>query len=287
MNQRQIRKHFLFIHWTVGIVILYINNFIVVLKLICYILVNRSSKHLNDEKRSMTYNRDIASKNEVSKSAKTTQENFSNNKKYIPMASKNRTETSSPYDNLFLDGPSSKSHLTPCNKYNDNSVLVENHKNAKHNPTAFIKYGENNEIERSQNGNINDDEYTSDDSVYQSEENQSTSSADSTSPSHQKIVHQNMRLPNDNKRNHVKRKTKRKHQNTEMENRPRIEMAVRRSTASIMDSRLSPTSQSSKQSNNICPIHDESDFIGKLLYVEYSALSFFTIYLLYICHCRL
>ena len=124
-----------------------------------------------------------------------------------------------------------------------------------------MKYGPNEIVERSQNPNLNDDEYTSDDSVYQSEEN--PSSTGSTSPTHQNDIIFNMGLPQGTKSKPKKRKDKKEHQNEKIEAKPRIELAVRRSTASLIDSRSTPISSSSKRSNNICPLHDESDFIGK------------------------
>ena len=177
------------------------------------------------------------------------------------MRSKNREETASPYDNLFLDQQISRTQFNPNHKDENDSVLVENQRNDRRSSFAFMKYGPNNSIERSQNPNLNDDDYTSDDSVYQSEEN--NSSAGSISPTNQDAIIQNGRIPNKNKGNQRKRKNEIEHPNAKLDNKPRIEVAVRRSTASIMDFRSTNNAQSPKRSNNVCPIHDESDFIGK------------------------
>ena len=210
-------------------------------------------------------NGDFGSTTEVAIDTKIDQEDLSNSHLTqidSPMMSKNREETSSPYDNLFLDPQISKSQLNPNHKNENDSVLVENQRNDRRSSFAFMKYGPNNSIERSQNPNLNDDDYTSDDSVYQSEEN--NSSAGSISPTNQDNIIQNGRLPNKNKSKQRNRKNKIEHLNGKPDNKPRIEVAVRRSTASVMDFRSSHNAQSPKRSNNVCPIHDESDFIGKL-----------------------
>ena len=177
------------------------------------------------------------------------------------MMSRNRKDTASPYDNLFLDPQISKPQSNPNHKNENNSVLVENQRNDRRSSFAFMKYGPNNSIERYQNPNVNDDDYTSDDSVYQSEEN--NSSAGSISPTNQDDIIRNGRMPNNNKGKQRKRKNTIEHPSAKTDNKPRIEVAVRRSTASIMDFRSTHNSQSPKRSNNVCPIHDESDFIGK------------------------
>ena len=92
--------------------------------------VNRSGAQLSDKGGTISYNADIVLQNEVSKETQSTQGNSSKDKKCIPMICKNRTATSSPYDNLFLDGTSSKLQLTPINNNDDNSIFVENQKNS-------------------------------------------------------------------------------------------------------------------------------------------------------------
>ena len=202
---------------------------------------------------------DIGSNNEDTAVVEILQENSAES-----FSNKPRRETSSPYDNLFLD-PSTANHESKTSYTNVNdSVFVENQKNSTHSTSAFIQYGVNNLLDRSHNTALNGDEYTSDDSVYQSEENQSTSSVCSSSPTQQIKVNHSIGSHNGNKRKQKKSKSTRESQNTEMKTKPRIEMAVRRSTSSIMESRLTSSSQTSKHRENICPIHDESDFIGKL-----------------------
>jgi hypothetical protein len=61
----------------------------------------------------------------------------------------------------------------------------------------------------------------------------------------------------------VREKQIRTQKRNEKEIKPRIELAIRRSTASIIESRLSAPSKSVPVCN-ICPIHDQSDFIGNI-----------------------
>ena len=220
--------------------------------------MNRSSNQMDSDREVILCSGDIGSNNADTIVFENLQENSAES-----FSNKPRRETSSPYDNLFLD-PQTPKHEPKRSYMNGNdSVLVENRKNFTHCTSAFIKYGPNNLLERSQNTALNDDEYTSDDSVYQSEENQSISSACSSSPTHQIKVNHSIGSHNGNKRKQKKSKSIRDNQSTKTNDKPRIEMAVRRSTASIMESRLTSSSQTSKHKGNICPIHDESDFIGK------------------------
>ena len=68
---------------------------------------------------------------------------------------------------------------------------MENLRNDKEISPAFNKYRNIKETERSQPGIRMNDEYTSDDSLYQSEENQSSCSIGSMSPCRQNRIIQN------------------------------------------------------------------------------------------------
>ena len=175
----------------------------------------------------------------------------------------NRSGSSSPYDNLFLESPTTKQESIPNKKHDENRVFIKNLRNDKQISPAFNKYRNIQETERSQPGNRNNDEYTSDDSLYQSEENQSSCSIGSMSPCRQNRSNQNKIPPSKGNFLKVKDKLVRTQEKDEQVSKPRIELAVRRSTASIIESRISPPSKSAPVCN-ICPIHDQSDFIGNI-----------------------
>ena len=139
----------------------------------------------------------------------------------------NRLECSSPYDNLFL------------NTTND---MVQ--------PQSVPK---------------NNDGYTSDDSVYQSEDNQSSDSMRSITRNNKNNMISNGLTPNNRSRKQVRKKNRRNEEKSEENNRTHIGMAVRRTTASVIESRFSASSQSVPRNKSICPIHDESDIIGNVL----------------------
>ena len=185
------------------------------------------------------------------------------NKNYGTFNGTNRSGSSSPYDNLFLEPSSTKPVSTPDKKHDETRVFIKNLRNDKHISPAFNRYRNTKETERSQLGNINNDEYTSDDSLYQSEENQSSCSIGSMSPCRQKRIIQNKLPPSNNKFSNVTDKLIHSHEKDEKVSKPRIELAIRRSTASIIESRLSTPSKSAANCN-ICPIHDQSDFIGNI-----------------------
>ena len=176
----------------------------------------------------------------------------------------NRSGSSSPYDNLFLE-PSNENIDSKANgKYNVEKVLIENLRNENQYSPAFNKYGPIAETERSHFETLDNDGYTSDDSLYQSEENQSSCSIGSMPLGPQTGLIKNKISSNDESRKKVKKKLRQKETKHDNENQPRIEMAVRRSTASVMGSCVSPPSKPLPIYNNICPIHDQSDFIGNI-----------------------
>ena len=93
---------------------------------------------------------DIGSNNEDTAVVEILQENSAES-----FSNKPRRETSSPYDNLFLDPPTSKLESKYSYMNGNESVLVENQKNSNNSTSAFIKYGPNNLLERSQNTALN------------------------------------------------------------------------------------------------------------------------------------
>ena len=226
----------------------------------------------------------------------------------ITFNSTSRLETSSPYDNLFLNPPNDTQQSPLNNKYKkdnknvkemlvnrDNrspksriyqqknltpsiNVVSENLVNGKPYSTAFNKYGPIKETLKSQSQQKhNDEDYTSDDSVYQSEGNQSSCSMGSISPSGQNNMIRNG-LPDKNGIRKPVRKIQRPKQEKPVEEtKPHIGMAVRRSTASVMESRISPPLHSVPICNSICPIHDESDFIGNLRFLLLCIMYLFSI----------